>query len=406
MLFRSPTNSNTLYSFSTTFQNQVYYTPNFSTRSKILNNESQDLIFPGFPQNEFRESPILKSIFEYNYTNINIICWPLEGKQTYDYLFARISNGLMHEKLPGKVHINDKYFLANPSQITSEINGKLEIKNSSIQENIEVNNLEFELNNIELSNFSQYGISQNQIELLPKECNVLHFPDGKYLFHPKDGNALLIGVEGKKGGFEIKRIESKDIVPGYLYFDIDYSVGLKDLLLLSGQSNDGANLLIDFLQKWKKSLIELHNYWGNNLDKTIQKLETIKNENIDLLRSSNPSRSNLIYWLGNSEKLALSISNLYLISKAVENTNIRFTMADAEKTYEVRNKVRGKLNSLNASIKKQLQLKLNQEKSVIKNYYNYTKDNVEIRVNVYNIVDIMKDEGFFVEYSQTRKILC
>jgi hypothetical protein len=249
-------------------------------------------------------------------------------------------------------------------------------------------------------------ILESQFELDPKECNIIHLSDNKFYFHPKDGNSLLLGVEGNNGKYLIKRIDSEEIAPGYLFFDIDYSVRLKELLLLTGVKENEANESIKVLRKWKDAIVSFYDMNGKDLEETIKKLQIVKEKNTDLI-DSNPSKNNLHYWLDDSEKIALSLPNLKLIARAVENTNIDFTIEDAENTYKLRNKVKGKLNTINANVKNYLQLRLNNtENGDIKNIYNYELNGLKIDVHVYSIVDVTKDNGFFVEYSKTRKILC
>ena len=185
-----------------------------------------------------------------------------------------------------------------------------------------------------------------------------------------------------------------------------HSVGLKDLLVLSNINENEALLIIEKLSKWRNALTYINNYCNAKGISIVVLLNSIKNENLDLLQKSNPSNANIRYWLKDTEILSLSRENLFLISKTAEKLGYKFNFDEAEENYLLRNKVKGKLNSLNASVKNRIQVLYNKKDINLYQHFEYSENNVKIIVNVYQIMMIDIEDGFYVDYSKTRKLLC
>lgn len=401
-----PLNNSEIYSYSAIIDNTIFITPSFSSKARNLNDNNRKVIFPGFPQNEFKDKPIVKSVFELNKKDIEIICWPYEGHQTYNYLKSRIANGVITDNIPHCTGIDEASLLNSDIKILHEINSNLKFNHLDDELKSEVSTIENDYLYVRNSNFSDFTVDPSNFNLKPTECYILHFENNRFLFLPKNNTKKLFGVDGKNGQTYIKGIKFDEVSIGNLFLDIDYSVGLKDLLILSGSSQSDASNLVTKLGNWKKAITAFFNSNKKNIDDSISSLEKIKKNNQVLLIESNPTQANLSYWLDDTEKIALSLPNLLLIAKASEIIEFPFTLEEAEETYKLRNKVRGKLNSLNASIKRHLQKKLNESTSKILSTYNYEQNNVKIKVEILTVIDIDSSDNFYVDYSKTRKVLC
>ena len=383
----------------------IYYTPTSATKQKILKNGVIKIIFSGFPANEFTEHPLTSSIFEFNYLQIDVKCWQNEGMMTFNYLKNKITNGLNIEFLPCYKSIDKKILLNSKDDITNEIKDKIDIINFKDDIN-DIIKIEDVFSSIKVAKFAEFSIESNDIDLEPTECNIIYFPNDQFMFIPKNGNKVLVGSEGKEGGYLINRIDPVNLHKGMYYFDVDYSVGLKDLLVLSHINENEALEIIEKLKKWRNALTYINDYCISKAIRIVDLLNSVKNENLDLLHKSNPSNSNIRYWLNNTEILSLSRENLLLISKAAEKLSYKFYIDEVEENYMLRNKVKGKLNSLNASIKNRIQILYNKKDINNQLHFEYSENNVKIIVNVYQILMIDIEDGFYVDYSKTRKLLC
>ena len=398
-------NNNLVYSYESSHNSFIYYTPTSATKQKILKNGVIKIIFSGFPANEFTEHPLTSSIFEFNYLQIDVKCWQNEGMMTFNYLKNKITNGLNIEFLPCYKSIDKKILLNSKDDITNEIKDKIDIINFKDDIN-DIIKIEDVFSSIKVAKFAEFSIESNDIDLEPTECNIIYFPNDQFMFIPKNGNKVLVGSEGKEGGYLINRIDPVNLHKGMYYFDVDYSVGLKDLLVLSHINENEALEIIEKLKKWRNALTYINDYCISKAIRIVDLLNSVKNENLDLLHKSNPSNSNIRYWLNNTEILSLSRENLLLISKAAEKLSYKFYIDEVEENYMLRNKVKGKLNSLNASIKNRIQILYNKKDINNQLHFEYSENNVKIIVNVYQILMIDIEDGFYVDYSKTRKLLC
>lgn len=400
-----PVDNNLVYSYESSHNSFIFYTPNTASKQKVLKDGVFKIIFSGFPANEFTEHPLTCSIFEFNYQQIDVKCWQNEGIMTFNYLKNKITNGLNLDFLPCYKSIDKTVLLNTKDDITNEIEHKINIIN--FKDNIvDILKVEDVFSSIKVAKFAEFNIESNDINLEPTECNIVYFPNDKFMFIPKNGNKVLVGSEGKDGGYLIHRIDPVNLRKGMYYFDIDYSVGLKDLLVLSHIKENEALIIIDKLNKWRNALTYISNYCISNGNNIVDLLNSVKNENLELLQKSNPSNSNLRYWLNNSEILSLSRENLLLISNAAEKLGYKFNTNEVEEIYTLRNKVKGKLNSLNANIKNRIQILYNKKDINFQQHFEYSENNVKIIVNAYQILMIDIEDGFYVDYSKTKKLLC
>ena len=400
-----PIDNNLVYSYESSYNSLIYYTPTTSTKQKVLKDNAIKILFSGFPGNEFTEHPLIRSIFEYNYQQIDINCWQNEGMMTFNYLKNKIANGLNLECLPFYKAIDKTFLLNTKDDILNEISTKIQLLN--FKNNVsDILNIEDIFSSIKVAKFAEYSIESTDIDLEPTECNIIYFSNDKFMFIPKDGNKVLVATEGKDGGYLISRIDPVNLHKGMYFFDVDYSVGLKDLLVLSNINENEALLIIEKLSKWRNALTYINNYCNAKGISIVVLLNSIKNENLDLLQKSNPSNANIRYWLKDTEILSLSRENLFLISKTAEKLGYKFNFDEAEENYLLRNKVKGKLNSLNASVKNRIQVIYNKKDINLYQHFEYSENNVKIIVNVYQIMMIDIEDGFYVDYSKTRKLLC
>ena len=400
-----PVDNNLVYSYESSHNSFIYYTPTTAIKQKVLKDGVFKIIFSAFPANEFTEQPLTRSIFEFNYQQIDVKCWQNEGMMTFNYLKNKIANGLNFDFLPSYKSIDKTSLLNTKEDITNEINHKIGIINfkDNIIDNIKIDDV---FSSIKVAKFAEFSIESTDINLEPTECNIIYFLNDQFMFIPKNGNKVLVGSEGKDGGYLINRIDPVNLHKGMYYFDVDYSVGLKDLLVLSHIKENEALVIIEKLKKWRNALTFINDYCNSKAISIVELLNSVKNENIDLLQKSNPSNSNIRYWLNDTEILSLSRENLLLISKAAEKLSYKFNTDEVEENYKLRNKVKGKLNSLNASIKNRIQILYNKKDINYEQHFEYSENNVKIIVNVYQIQMIDIEDGFYVDYSKTRKLLC
>lgn len=356
----------------------------------IPTSNSENIVFTGYPYNEYSSKYLLNSICLDFVPNIKIICWPNEASLTHGYIKRRIKGGYFHDHLSGIATLKNEYLLKNEIDFENEIDTFLHIDNSIKKDNLQEENLEY----LHTFKYKGYGVQNEGEHSSTVKCDIINFDNGSFMFLPKQSSVLTQTVDSPKT--IIRETKFNDLNIGYKIFKYK-----KDRSAYREISKNDKNIKNCFekLESWKTALENLFNLSNSNIE-DLEKLllETKLRHN---LGEANPIKASIQRWLFDDEFICPRIPNLKVILLAANVNNFE------DKTIELENAFREVSSytiSLSSNIKKSIINQLT-SKTSIEDTFSVSIHGNEIKVETRIISSLVKNE-MEIDYRNTRKILC
>jgi hypothetical protein len=362
----------------------------------ISNNNTESIIFSGYPFNEFSGKYLFNSVCRDFVPDIEISCWPIESDLTYNYLKRRILAGYFTDNLPSKCKISKLLTLNSNQNFTDEIDsfllhnnfvGENNIPESGDQENdiVAVTNLKYKGYSTLSDDGSSYRV----------KCDILNFNDGSFLFLPKNSR-VLAQIETDDGSIKLRNSLFSDLEIGFTIYK--YRVDRKDRRESAKNDLTIKNAFTE-LELWKSELVKIYNENNCDIEKVEDFLLSVKR--VNNLETGNPLKYNIQRWLYDDDLIAPTSDNIRIILLGSGQSEIETTLTNIEKA---KRKVVRYTISLSSKIKKSISKKI--ETQFLNNETRFEIDfsNIQIDVESRIITSLEKNE-IEIDYYNTRKIL-
>lgn len=351
-----------------------------------------EITYTGFPYNEYFEKYLSKSVNEYFIPKIKILCWPIEGKATYNYIYSRLCAGYFTDLL------HEDTLLPNEILLKEEPDWEKEIKDYferiELQENKEIidsDGLDYNILGFSKLKFTGYSSNNNSANDL-EECNIIDFSDGSFMFLPKDSK-ILSEVENNAGKHVYKKCCFKELHIGARIFRYvkDRKTNLKIAAKIPEVSTKWNEL--DIWRTALEGLLNSHNQDYDLLSQTLQQCS------INNSLNSNPTKLNIKRWV-ESEMIMPDKSNVRTILIANGDSDIDEKLSLMLNAFSVVNSF---LISLSSKIKGAIISHLKFTKSYESEFtISVLEEKIEVESRtVSNLIEANE----YIPYHSTRKIL-
>lgn len=362
--------------------------------NESINSSTSQITFPGFPLNEPLNNFLLDSINEHIIQDINIVCWPKEGRLTYHYILNRLKAGYYSDNIPETWKFPDKLLLKDESDIQDEIHQTL-ILDLDSQTDVKENNIEAEeevLRKISTFKYSAYQNSSSSETNAKASCNIIDLQGNKFMFLPKPSSVMAkIETEGDK--YQIKKAKYNDLKAGDEIFQYELS---RHRLRELSKDADHRDDIFSKLELWKDSLKKSFMEEGYDLKKLLKRLKKVQSENnLD----ASPSNQNLRNWLFDDDMLSPEIENLQMILYADSDSE---RINEFSNIYDAYKKARALSRTVSSEIKKLIIKKLKSMNLSDKSNFEIQVFSSPMEINFRKIKRLQK-ANIEVEYQHTRK---
>lgn len=360
-----------------------------------INSNVSNITFPGFPLNEPLNNYLLDSINEYIIEDINIVCWPIEGRLTYNYILNRLKAGYYTDNIPNNWEFTDHLLLKNAADIWDEIHGTLQFDLES-QTHVEGSIDEVEEDVLRKISFFKYSAYQNNSSESNTKvsCNIIDLQGNKFMFLPKTSSVMAkIETEGDK--YQIKKAKYSELNPGDEIFQ--YELSRHRLRELSKDADHRDNVF-GILELWKISLKKSFFEEGRNLKKLLKRLNKVNSEyKID----ASPSYQNLRNWLFDEDMLSPDKQNLQMILYADSDAG---KINEYSNIYNAYKKARSLSRTVSSEIKKLILKKLQSLDLSGKSHFEIQVFGSPMDIEFRKIKGLQKAD-IEIDYQHTRKII-
>ncbi|HLF52567.1 hypothetical protein [Flavobacterium sp.] len=357
----------------------------------IPTSNTENILFTGYPYNEYHGKYLLNSVCLDFIPNVKILCWPIEASLTMSYLKRRMKSGYFCDFLLDTFPMKTEYLLKTEIDFEAEIDLFLNIDNSLHIENTQEANLDY----LHTFKYKGYGIPKDGEILSTVKCDIINFDDGSFMFLPKR-SMILAQSEDNQGKTTIKETSFNELNIGCKIFKYK-----KDRSTYREISKHDKKIedCFEKLENWKYALESIYKSSEKNLD-TLEKLlaETKEKHN---LTEGNPIRSSIQRWLFDDEIICPRSENLKIILLAAKVENFDQKLIELEKAFR---EVSSYTIGLSSNIKKNITNQLSSETSINENFIVKINEN-EIKVVSKTIASLDRN-GIEIDYHNTRKILC
>lgn len=361
-----------------------------------INSSTSQITFPGFPLNEPLNNFLLDSIYEHIIQDINIVCWPKEGKLTYHYILNRLKAGYYSDNIPNNWDFPDHLLLKGEGDIQDELHETL-ILDLVSQTDVEESNIEAEeevLRKISTFKYSAYESSRSSESNAKVSCNIIDLQGNKFMFLPKTSSVMAkIETEGDK--YQIKKAKFSDLKPGDEIFQYELS---RHRLRELSRDADYRDAIFSNLELWKDSLKKTFIEEGHDLKKLLKRLKKVNSEN-DL--EASPSYQNLRNWLFDEDMLSPEKQNLQMILYADSDTE---RINEYSNIYDAYKKARSLSRTVSSEIKNLIIKKLKSMNLSEKSDFEIQVFGSPMKIEFRKIKGLQKTD-IEVEYQYTRKII-
>lgn len=374
--------------------NESFFIPNEKNYINIPSIKTSDIIFTGYPFNEYSGHYLLDAICTFFIPDIKVLCWPYEANLTYGYIKRRLLASYFTDKLNFTKIIPEQYLLKNSEEFLDEIDSYLFIEGSEFNE--EELGQEDSLVKLNLFKYKEYSSLMECRDRFTVKCNILNFDDGSFMFLP-DGSTLLSEVETSDGSHSIKTIGFNELSVGLRIFK--YKKDRSAYREISKNIIEVKNAFAK-LELWKEALDKVFKECGQDIEKLEEKLFMIKNKY--KIQEGNPVKNNVQRWLFDDELISPDNNNIRIILHAASMDNIEDTINDLFFAF---NTVKSFTIRLSSNIKKSISRNLTSIKLINQKEFKVNINGVDIDVDSRIIIALEKSQ-MEVEYAYTRKILC
>lgn len=367
--------------------------------NRLPSNESKQIIFSGFPYREFSKKYLIDAALQYFIPRISILCWPLEGHLTYNYLRRIIESGYFIDNIPDNINFPKEFMLKDRSDYIHDINlilkTDIEVKNNGEIFSEEERGI-IKLDNFQFEQFRANGYD-DQVRYIVR-CNIVRFDDGCFMFLPSQ-STVLSEYEGKKGN-SIKRLNFSDLAVGLRVFEYNRDQVNYEDILHGNKEIEEANKDLSIWHITLSNLVHLFSSIGE-LSKYLKSIAADHS-----LSESNADIVNLKRWLKDEDLIAPSEDNLrLLILSANEKGILRQDPEDCirkiVRAYKIINAAHISIgHQIKTAISNQLKLNNIKENQLITRINN---NNIDIAVKTITELDKNNIE---IDYHNTRKFIC
>lgn len=379
-----------VFSNQTTISSKLkMHIPLEKTKVNIPTSAYENIIFTGYPYNEYSGKYLLNSICLAFVPDIKIICWPDEASLTHGYIKRRIKAGYFSDHLTGIAVFQNEYLLRNEIDFDKEIDSFLAVDNPITSDTLQEENLEY----LHTFKYKGYGIQSEGEHWYKVKCDIINFDDGSFMFLPKQ-SSVLTQTDGSEKA--IREIKFNSLNIGDHIFKYKKDRGTYREI---SKNDKNVKNCFERLEIWRTALDNLFNTANKNME-DLEKLllETkLKHDIAD----ANPVRASIQRWLFDDECICPNISNLKVILLAAGVDNFE------NKTIELQNAYR-EVNSYTISLSTSIKRSIIQHlvsSTVIENAFSVILNGNEIKVDTRTIASLIKNE-IEIDYRNTRKILC
>ncbi len=370
------------------------FIPSGTSRLNIPDQDTQKIIFTGYPFNEFSGRYLINAVCAKFVPEIEVLCWPLESELTFNYLRRRILAGYFTDHTEPDWNIPEALLLKNTEDFANEVNsflfrdkqGFTEQKTDSAEQEHDI----LAITNIKYKGYNQQKDSQSY----SVKCDILNFNDGSFLFLPKNSR-VLAQMETAGGSLKFKSALFSELEIGCKVFKYkkDRS-SFRDL----AKNNSSVRKSLTDLELWKDSLENLFVKSNYNLDTlTAILLQTKTDQSLE----GNPSRGNIQRWLFDDELIAPDTDNIKIILYATGIADPETIAANMEVSRGI---VAGYSISLSSVIKNNITATLKKRPDIFEKEFELNIHSVPITVEN-RIITGLEESQIEIEYHNTRKII-
>lgn len=364
--------------------------------AKEMDGSLSEITFPGFPLNEPLNNYLLDSISEHIIQDIDIVCWPKEGRLTYNYIFNRLKAGYYSDNIPTNWALPEHLLLNNEKDIQNEIHDTLTLDLES-KPGIEGYNFDTEeemLRKISTFKYSAYKNDTSSESSAKVTCNIIDLQGNKFMFLPKN-STVLAKIETEGDAYQIKKARFSDLKPGDEIFQYDLSRHQLRKISKNADSRDNIFIVLD---KWRDSLKKTFREEDFDLRKLLKRLKKVNSENnLD----ASPTYHNLRNWLFDEDMLSPEKTNLRMILLSDSDAD---KINELKKIYNAYKQANSLSRTISTKIKKLIIKKLQSlDLSVGSRFHVPVFDN-QVEIEFRKIKDLQKAD-IEVEYQHTRKIM-
>jgi len=374
-----------------TINHKDFYIPIDIHVKNLPSSEKTEIVFTGYPYQEYREKYLLNSVCSYYIPSINMLCWPHEGSLTYNYLIRRLEAGYFSDNLDEKYNFPAKYLFKEKTEFIAEIDSFLSVDSIILDEQDQ----EVDLTYLHTFKYKGFGIENDTNISFSVKCDIINFENGSFLFLP-NRSKILAQTEDIYGKLKVSKKTINELNVGDKIFKY-----IKDRHAMRDIAKSNNTILKHFekLEYWKITLDGIYEDCDSSVSKLKLLLERTKQENN--LDKGNPSKLNIRNWLFDDEFLKPENENLRMIFLANKEPDIENRLKELDISYQ---HIVAYTIGLSTQIKKQIANQLSL-KSLMDADLNIIISGSKIIVQSRRIVSIDKND-MEVDYRNTRKILC
>lgn len=372
------------------------------SQTNLPNQETKKMVFTGFPYREFSGKYLQNACLNYFVPEINVHCWPYEGRLTFNYLIRRIESGYFLDNIPDNTSLPEELILNNQTKIENEINTTLEVNNIvgiKEEETIQTENDLISLDNFQYEKYKYVEHDSDKFKYIVK-CNIVRFHDGGFMFLPQQSK-ILSELENEAGQIAVKKLKFNELSVGLRVFNfskeqVNYSEILQDNQELEKANSD--------LKRWRQTLSRLAKELGT-IQKLYQFLVSVANESN--ISDANPEILNLRRWLNDEDLIAPNKDNMRVIFLAGKKRNIIQDNIEevTECTLKAYKFIKSAHISLGHKIKSAIASQLKRDTNKGNEFSIKVNDDMEVSIVAKKIAELQPND-IEVEYHETRKYLC
>lgn len=368
------------------------YIPSDTNKKNLPTSKKSNLIFSGFPYQEYSGKYLLNSVCVDFITDIEILCWPNEGSLTSKYLKRRLEAGYFSDNIDEIHNFPSKYLLKDKTDYITEIDSFMIADSAFVNED----NQEADLTYLHTFKYKGYSCSDNGESVFKVNCNILNFTDGTFMFLPKNSK-ILAETEATAETIKVNNIKFTQLASGLRIFKYKKDRSLyKEISLKNDEINEDYNRL----EIWREKLGDISVLCNGNLRK-IKDILTEAQVKMGITEAK-PTMSNIRNWLFDEDMIMPDQGNVKLIISAANDSVIDLDNLDSlQNSYR---RVKDHRIHLGHQIKKIITKHLVKSNEILEGKIEINLGGILISVDV-KTIESLDQSDYEIEYQHTRKIL-
>jgi hypothetical protein len=358
------------------------------------NMNCSSITFTGFPLNEFLGKSLINAVNSIFVPKVNVLCWPNEGKLTYQYLRNRVLSGYFNDKLSEGWSFPKELLLSNAQDFQLEVEKCLKLEQSI--EHISEGPEHQENDLFEISTFRYNGFQKevNRGASYKVSCKIVDFEDNSFMFLPKNSK-VLSQLESENGQIRFRNSSFNELKKGLRIYK--YGKDRTDQRVLA-RSVPALESSFDDLEEWRNCLTKLYNECSRDLNFLEEYLQEIK---IDKKLTGNPTKQNVQRWLFDDEIHSPEKDNLILIYNAAGMSSID---ENVTKILDAKRNITNFNRTIDSHIKRELTNRLSISVNTEESVFNLNIYGISVQVES-KVISGLQNLTFEADYYNTRKFL-